>query len=135
MRIVWKHHPLEIHKDARLAHMASMAASEQGKFWEYHDKLFGNPGKLKREHLLQYATELGLNLARFEAALASEKHKAVIDADSSESVAIGAGGTPAFFVNGRYLSGAKPFEEFARVINAELARLKLPIPGGAPGPG
>ena len=118
-----------------LAHMASMAAGEQGKFWEYHDKLFGSPGKLQRETLLQHARDLGLNMSAFEAALTSEKNKALINADSAESIALGAGGTPAFFVNGKYLAGAKPFEEFAKVINAELTRLKRPIPPGAAPPG
>jgi protein-disulfide isomerase len=55
----------------------------------------------------------------------------VIDADKNEGAAIGVTGTPAFFVNGRFLSGAKPFKEFAQVINAELTRLKIPIPAAA----
>lgn len=114
-----------------LAHMASMAAAEQGKFWEYHDKLFGSPGKLQRETLFQYAKDLGLDMARFEKALTSEKNKTLINADSAESISLGAGGTPAFFVNGKYLAGAKPFDEFAKTINAELTRLKVPIPEGA----
>ena len=110
-----------------------MAANEQGKFWEYHDKLFGNPGagKLKREFLVQYATELGLDMKKFESAIDSAKYKAAIDADAAEAASLGATGTPAFFVNGKYLSGAKPFEEFAKVINVELTRLKIPIPEGA----
>lgn len=130
---MWKHNPLSIHKDAPLAHLASMAANEQGKFWEYHDKLFSNMGKdkLKREFLVQYATELGLDLKKFESAIDSAKYKAAIDADAAEATSLGATGTPAFFVNGKYLAGAKPFEEFAKVINAELTRLKIPLPEGA----
>jgi len=105
-----------------------MAAHEQGKFWEFHDKLFGNPGKLKKDNLLQYARDLGLDMKQFEAAIGSNKFKAQIDADVKEAQDLGSTGTPAFFVNGRFLSGAKPFEEFAKVINAELKRLNLPIP-------
>ena len=133
MKIVWKHNPLSIHPDSRLAHLASMAANEQGKFWDYHDKLFaGAPAcKLKREFLIQYATELGLNMKKFTDAMDAAKFKSAIDADQAEATALGATGTPAFFVNGKYLSGAKPFDEFAKAINAELTRLKIPIPEGA----
>ena len=129
---MWKHLPLAMHKDAPLAHLASMAAAEQGKFWEFHDKLFGSAGKIKGEHLTQYAQELGLDMKRFQEAIAQQKFKAQVDGDASEAGSLGVTGTPAFFVNGRYLSGAKPFEEFAKVINAELTRLNIPIPPEAP---
>ena len=112
--------------------MGAMAAHEQGKFWEFHDKLFTNQPKIKGEDLTRYAGELGLDMKRFQEAIAKEKFKAQIDADSSEAGSLGVTGTPAFFVNGKFLSGAKPFEEFAKVINAELQRLNLPIPPGAP---
>jgi protein-disulfide isomerase len=105
-----------------------MAAHEQGKFWEYHDKLFANYRKLKLENLRQYAREVGLNMGQFDKAILDDGKMKVIEADSSEATAIKATGTPAFFVNGRYLKGAKPFNEFAKMINAELARLKLPVP-------
>jgi protein-disulfide isomerase len=131
VRIAFKHYPLDIHKDAIPAALASMAAHEQGKFWEYHDKLFVNPQKLQRPSLIQYARELGLDPARFEAALDAPRLKSLVDADVAEAKALGATGTPAFFINGRFLSGAKPFDDFARAINAELGRLNLPVPPGA----
>ena len=105
-----------------------MAAQEQGKFWEYHDKLFIDTRKLKLENLKQYAREVGLDMGLFDKAITDIGKTKVIEADSSEAIAIQATGTPAFFVNGRYLRGAKPFEEFAKVINAELVRLKLAVP-------
>ena len=120
--------PLDIHKDAFLAHVAAMAAGEQGKFWEFHDKIFKNQTKIKREFLVQYGRELGLDMKRFEHSLDVEQAKSLIDGDAAEAKTLGVTGTPAFFVNGRFLSGAKPFEEFAEVINAELTRLKLPVP-------
>jgi protein-disulfide isomerase len=129
---VWKHLPLDMHKDAPLAHLASVAAHEQGKFWEYHDKLFISTAKLKRENLLQYAEELNLDMDRFEQALKILRGKEAIDADVAEAKSLGVTGTPGFFVNGKFLSGAKPFEEFAQVINAELTRQNLPIPASAP---
>ena len=128
MRIVWKNYPLDIHKDAPLAHVAAMAAGEQGKFWEYHDKLFAKQPLIQRDFLFQYAREAGLDMKRFEHSLDVQQAKPLIDADAAEAKALGITGTPAFFVNGHYLSGAKPFDEFAQVINAELVRLKLPVP-------
>jgi protein-disulfide isomerase len=133
VRIVWKHKPLEFHKDAPLAHLASMAAWEQGKFWEYHDKVFASQPKIQRDFLLQYARELGLDMKRFQEALDTARYKPAIDADAREADTLGATGTPAFFINGRFLSGAKPFNEFAQAINTELTRLNLPIPPAAAG--
>ncbi len=108
-----------------------MAAMKQGRFWEFHDKLFDNHPRIQRNFLLQYAREIGLDVKRFEKDLNSAEGKAIIDADAAEAKALGATGTPAFFINGRYLSGAKPFSEFAEIINAELTRLKLPVPEAA----
>ena len=131
VRIVWKHFPLDFHAKAPLAHLASVAALEQGKFWEFHDKVFGNQQKLDRPQYVQYARQLGMDVGRFEQALNTARGKGAIDTDASEAKSIGVTGTPAFFVNGRFLSGAKPFNEFAQAINAELTRLKLPIPAAA----
>jgi protein-disulfide isomerase len=116
------------------AALASMAAYEQGKFWEYHDKVFANQSKLGHDDLVRYAKEVGLDMGRFEAALNSARGKPLIDADSAEAKSLGATGTPAFFINGRYLSGAQPFDAFAKVINAELTRLKIPVPPAAAAP-
>jgi protein-disulfide isomerase len=128
VQIVWKHQPLAMHPKAPLAHEASMAAHEQGKFWEFHDKLFADPKNLEMETYKKYATELGLDLAKFEDAIKSGRHKAAIQADIAEAAQLGSSGTPAFFVNGRFLSGARPFEAFAAVINEELRKKNLPIP-------
>jgi protein-disulfide isomerase len=114
------------------AALAAMAAHDQGKFWEFHDKLFANQQKLNRDQYVAYAKELKLDVAKFTKALDGAQFKPQIEADSTEASKLGVGGTPAFFVNGKFLSGAKPFAEFAAVINAELKRLNLPIPPGAP---
>ena len=120
-----------MHKDAPLAHAASVAAAKQGRFWEYHDKLFANQKSLKIEALRKYAQEIGLDVSQFEKDLLDLATKKVIDTDKSEASALGVTGTPGFFVNGRFLGGAKPFAEFAKLINAELARLNLPVPEGS----
>ena len=113
------------------AALAGMAAFEQGKFWEFHDKVFASQPKIQREFLLQYAKDVGLDVKRFQESFGKARGKAAIDADIAEADALGATGTPAFFINGRYLSGARPIEDFAKIINDELARLKIPIPPAA----
>jgi protein-disulfide isomerase len=114
------------------AALAAMAANEQGKFWEFHDKVFANQQKMSRDEYLRYAKELKLDVGRFTKSLDGATFKPQIEADQAEATKLGVTGTPAFFVNGKFLSGAKPFAEFAVAINAELKRLNLPIPPGAP---
>ena len=114
--------------------MASVAARNQGKFWEYHDKLFANQPKIKRDDLLQYARELGLDMKRFEEDLLNLDNKKAIDADKADAQSLQATGTPAFFVNGRFLSGARPFDDFAKLINEELTKLGKPVPPEAQAP-
>ena len=113
------------------AALAAMAAHDQGKYWEFHDKVFANQKSLKREDFLRYAKELNLDVAKFTAAFDSAKHKARIEADAAEAAKLGVTGTPAFFVNGRFLNGAKPFAAFAELINAELQKQGIPIPAAA----
>jgi protein-disulfide isomerase len=130
--IVWKHLPLtNIHRNAMDAAIASEAARNQGKFWEYHDKLFANQQKLALDDLKRYAQDLGLDMSKFEADFADPSTKQRVTSDSLEVNSLGLSGTPAFLVNGHFLNGAQPFEGFARVINAELVKLKLPIPATA----
>jgi len=93
--------------------------------------VFQNQQKLTHDDLVSYARQLGLDVGRFEKAITQGNAKPLIDADAAEAKALGATGTPAFFINGRFLSGAKPFNEFAEMINAELTRLKVPVPPAA----
>lgn len=120
-----------MHQFAKPAAIAGEAANSQGKFWEFHDKLFANQKKLAMNDLKQYAKEVGLDMAQFERDLADPGKKKRVDDDMAEARSLGVTGTPGFFVNGRFLNGAKPFPEFAKVINAELQRLNLPIPPAA----
>ena len=131
VRIVWKHLPLSIHKDAVGAALAAEAARKQGKFWEFHDKLFTDRTKLGAEDLKQHAKDLQLDISRFEADLLSGEEKKRIDADVAEAVALGITGTPGIFVNGRFVAGAQPFDVFAKIIDEELTKLNLPVPSKA----
>jgi protein-disulfide isomerase len=122
VRIIFRHQPLPFHANARLAAEASMAAHEQGKFWEYHDLLFANQKAMDRPSLERYAQELKLDMNRFKAALDSGKYRAKVEADIAAGNEVGANGTPTFFINGRELVGAQPFDSFKRTIDSELAR-------------
>jgi protein-disulfide isomerase len=123
VRIAFKHMPLSMHPKAPDAHAAAEAAHRQGRFWEMHDKIFGNQREMSPEKYAEYARELGLDLERFERDRASPEVKERIEADKRVADGLGVSGTPAFFVNGRFLSGAQPFESFKEVIDAELARV------------
>lgn len=124
IKVVFKHQPLPFHNNAKGAAAASMAAYEQGKFWEMHDKLFANQTALDRPSLEKYAQELGLDMSKFKAALDSNKFDAYITADSAEGSRVGANGTPTFFINGRQLVGAQPVDAFKTLIDEELKKKK-----------
>jgi len=133
VRIVYRHLPLDrIHPFARGAAEAAACADAQGRFWDFHDKIFANQRALAAADLQGYAKELGLDSAAFDQCVSERKFQAKVEADlaAAEEAAKGSGkrglGTPAFFVNGILLSGAKPADEFYRVIDAELARAGVP---------
>lgn len=120
VRIVFKHNPLSMHKNARLAHQAAEAAALQGKFWDYYQLLFDNQKALSRENLIDYAAQLGLDVAAFEKDLDSDTVKNRVAADLSQSESVKVEGTPHFFLNGTRLSGARPLEDFQLALNKEL---------------
>jgi protein-disulfide isomerase len=122
IRVAWKNFPLSFHQNAKPAAKAAMAAGEQGKFWEMHDKLFANQQQLDRASLEKYGQELGLNMAKYKDALDSNKFDAQIDADTKEGSAVDVSGTPATFVNGRKIGGAYPYEIFKKIVDQELAK-------------
>ena len=102
------------------AHEAGRCAEEQGKFWEYRDLLYKNAPAAGPEQLSDYALKTGMDVPAFKRCLDSGKFKMVVQKDETEGDRLGVQGTPAFFINGRLLSGAQPEDEFARVIDEEL---------------
>jgi protein-disulfide isomerase len=122
VRIVFKHLPLRIHPKAPAAHAAAEAAHRQGKFWEMHDLIFSNQRAMSPEKYEEYAEQLGLDLEQFKADVASAEVQAKIDSDKAEAAKLGVTGTPAFFINGRFLSGAQPFAAFKAMIDEELGK-------------
>ena len=122
VRLVYKMHPLPMHKNAMPAAQAALAANAQGKFAAMNEKLLANSATLSRDKYLQLAQELGLDIKRFTNDIDTDAYKKIIDAQTEEVMKVGATGTPATFVNGRFLSGAQPYEAFKKVIDEELAR-------------
>jgi protein-disulfide isomerase len=123
VRLVWKNQPLSFHANAMPAAEAAMAAYQQGneKFWAMHEKLFAKQQDLSPAYYEQVAREIGLDVPKWKAAVESHATQAQIQGDMSAGNAVGANGTPTFFINGRRLVGAMPFESFKQIIDAELS--------------
>lgn len=122
VRIVFRHLPLSFHAQAKLAAQASVCADNQDNFWAFHDKLFENQRAMEREQLIQYATDLELDMQVFEPCLDAPETVAIVEADLDAAQALGASGTPAFFINGIMISGAQPIENFETIIQEELTQ-------------
>jgi protein-disulfide isomerase len=125
VRLVYKHYPIDnLHPQARRAAEAAWCAGQQQKFWQFHDVVYANPPDGSDRKLTEMATTAGLDLKAFGACLASGKGQAVVQAHIDEGTHYGVQGTPGFFVNGRFVSGAIPFAAFAEIIDEELAAAK-----------
>jgi protein-disulfide isomerase len=111
----------QIHPHAHQAAEAARCAGEQGKFWEYHDLLFADQGGLDRNGLAAKAAKLHLDAKQFDGCISSEKYKAQIQQDNQDGMRAGVSGTPGFFINGIFMSGAQPEVAFEKVIEEQLA--------------
>jgi len=132
VRVVWRDLPLAFHANAKPAAIAARAANQQGKFWPMHDILLKNQENLDAADLEKYAKAIGLNMTKFKAALQDKKLQDAVEADAAMADRIGARGTPSFYVNGKFLSGAQPLETFKSKIDEELDRAKKLVAGGTP---
>ena len=134
IRIVWKHQPLPMHPQAMPAALAAEAAREQGKFWPMHDKLFASQQALSQpDTLSRAAKEAGLDVRRFEQAIAARKGEARIKEDQKLAAQVGANGTPTMFFNCRQVVGAQPFERLRAVAEEELKKAEQATAKGAAG--
>jgi protein-disulfide isomerase len=122
IRFVHLDFPLDGHPGATPAARAARCAGEQGKFWEYHRDLMTAPGTLDAADLERRAAALRLDRASFGACVASGRHDEAIEASLRQGDELGVTGTPAYFINGRMISGARPIESFTELIEDELAR-------------
>ena len=130
VQIVFKHNPSPDHPKARIAHEATVEAGRQGKFWEMHDLIAANPGKLEPGDLTGYAKTLGLDRAAFAEALRARTHRGVVERDVVEAKALGATGTLTLFINGRRGNGVPP----APVLNNLIKNLLAGGDGSGPAP-
>lgn len=132
VRVVWRNFPLPFHQHALLAAEAAMEAfAQKGDkgFWKMHELLYANQsaeGGLERPALEGYAAQIGLDMARFKQSLDNHTHRDVIDADEKEAQNAQIDGTPAFVINGYYVSGAQPLAAFKKVVNYALKHPKKP---------
>jgi len=117
--------PLSFHDRARPAAVAAHCAAEQGKFWHMYSEMFANQSALDDESLKKYAAKSVGDKAKWEECFKNPGPKnQLIDANIESGSKVGVTGTPAFFINGRRISGAQPYEEFKRIIDEELGRSK-----------
>jgi protein-disulfide isomerase len=120
VKLIYKQYPLSMHPHAQFAAEASLAAREQGKFWEMYEVLFKNFQHLSRENVMLWAKQLGLDVDKFKADIDSRKFKAAVDKDLADGEAAGVYGTPAFYINGKQYNGEVTLAALKPILAAEL---------------
>jgi protein-disulfide isomerase len=120
VRMVFRDYPI-LGPESLSAALAAECADDQGKFWDFHDGLFNNQQALGRDLYLRLAADYELDVDSFTTCIDTQQHLEEINTDFTAGQNLGVTGTPTFFINGRPISGAQPFESFAQAIEAELA--------------
>lgn len=120
IRLVIKNYPYKYRDFSRIAAEASLAARDQGKYWEMHDILITRSPKLDRASLISYAVELGLDVQKFTESLDKGRHNQEIDQDIKLAESLDLYNTPTFYINGRQIIGERPFDYFKKIIDEEL---------------
>jgi protein-disulfide isomerase len=129
VKLVFRDYPIDVlHPQARAVAEAARCATEQGKFWEFHDLVFKGSPDATGAVLDGYAKDLGLDTATFTSCRTARKYKAAVTSSNDEGAELGITGTPTFFVNGRMLVGALPLESFSKIIDEELAAVAKNAP-------
>lgn len=123
MKLVFKQFPLtDLHPQAELAALASIAAQNQGKFWQMHDALFASHRDLSRAHILELARQNGLDIKRFERDMDSQEARDLLARDVKDGEQAGVEGTPTIFINGQRFNGPIDVRELEPILNAELKK-------------
>lgn len=121
VRVVFKHFPLvQIHEAAYKAAEAAQCMNDQGKFFEYHDKLFANNTALTEADLTKYVSEIGGDVKKFTDCFKAEKYKAKVDRDMADGQKYGVSGAPTYFINGNMVVGAVSFDELKQTIDSAM---------------
>lgn len=123
VKLVFINFPLRNHKFARQAAAASLAADRQGKFWEFHDRLFNHYNRLNDEKIREIAVDLGLNMDEFEKDTKDTKLLAKINQDVRIGIGVGVKGIPSIFINGRLLKN-RNLKGFQAIIEKELKKVR-----------
>jgi protein-disulfide isomerase len=131
VRLVYRDYPI-LGANSVLAALAAECMKDQGKFWDFHNMAFDHQDNLTRDAFISYAKDFGIDVDTFTTCLDQQKHMDEISKDARDAQALGVTGTPAFFVNGTFISGAQPYAVFATAINDELGRLEESTPEPAP---
>jgi protein-disulfide isomerase len=132
IRHVFKHLPLPMHREAEFAAEASLCAEDQGRFWDFQKWMFANSRRLNEATVKTRAETLKMDVAAFESCLETNVHADNVRQDMAEANALGINGTPGFLVNGRLLNGARPLDDFVKVIDEELRRADVEVPDVPP---
>jgi protein-disulfide isomerase len=132
IHFVFRQFPLPMHENARGAAEAALAANAQGKFWQFHDKLFTNQTQLTRAGLEGFAKETGLNVAEFDKALDAKTYAPDVDSDVKLGESVAVQGTPTMFINGARVANPTSFETVSAQIDSALKGSPAPA-GGTPG--
>jgi protein-disulfide isomerase len=120
IRLVIKNYPYKYRDFSRIAAEASLAARDQGKYWEMHDILLTRSPKLDRASLIAYAGELGLDVKKFTDSIDQNKYAKAIDGDIKLAESMDLYNTPTIYINGRQVVGERPFDYFKKIIDEEL---------------
>jgi protein-disulfide isomerase len=120
IRLVIKNYPYKYRDFARIAAEASLAAGDQGKYWEMHDILLTRSPKLDRNSLIAYAGELGLDVKKFTESIDNGHHSIEIDRDVKQAESIDLYNTPTFYINSLQIVGERPFDYFVKIIDEQL---------------
>jgi protein-disulfide isomerase len=120
VHFVFRQFPLPMHPNARGAAEAALAANAQGKFWEFHDKLFKNQGQLSREGLEGFAKDVGMNVPQFKKALDGKTYAADVDSDVKLGESVAVQGTPTMFINGARVQNPTSIETVSGQIESAL---------------
>ena len=124
VRLVIKNYPYKYRDFSHIAAEASLAAGDQGKYWEMHDLLIKNSPKLDRNNLIKYAKEIGIDVKAFTESLDKMKHAARIEKDKKLALDLDLYNTPTFFINGRMVIGDRPYEYLKKIVDEELKNAK-----------
>jgi protein-disulfide isomerase len=123
VKLYYRHYPLSFHPKATPLALVAECANDQGAFWEMHDKIFDNNATVANatdDQFKQWAVDLGLDANEFNNCYDNKTHQDLVEEDTAAGTAVGVSGTPTFYINGKQLVGAQPFDSFKAIIDEEL---------------